>query len=594
VTVGRAQGRTDADWPSGDDGRPVAEAGVAPHVEVELKYAIRDAAALEALLASGELAGYRVGKPRFATVEDRYLDTEDRALERAGYAVRLRLRGGRRMIELKSLHGEDTGIEALHRREELSGPAAEALSPDAWPDSAARSRLVEIAGDAPLGERFRLRQRRAERELRGDAGVILLTVDRAEVFVGERRLGELGDLELELTSGAESQMASLAAALDASGAVEPEPASKFERAAALAEDAAGEEPAVDGSGGDDVSEDGVTGQSTSLDDSGTEPPGPSGHPERLVLATGKAPGVQAADPLAEAGRKVLRFHFARMLAREAGTRAGHDAEDLHAMRVATRRMRAAWRVFAGAYRPKRVRRANAELRAIAAALGRVRDLDVLIEGLDAYVTGLSPTEAVSIAPLPEAWRSARAEARRDLLQVLDSDAYRRFVDDYAAFVQTEGAGAVRMLATDPQRVRDSAGSRIWSAYEHVRAYDGVLRWADIATLHQLRIAGKRLRYTIEFFREPLGPEATVLIERVTALQDHLGLLHDADVAAALARTFLVEHSARLAPPTVDAVGRYLRSREQEVAQLRRTMGPAWRRVVSLEFRRALGRAISAL
>jgi CHAD domain-containing protein len=143
-------------------------------------------------------------------------------------------------------------------------------------------------------------------------------------------------------------------------------------------------------------------------------------------------------------------------------------------------------------------------------------------------------------------------------------------------------------------VRDSAGSRIWSAYEHVRAYDGVLRWADLATLHQLRIAGKRLRYTVEFFREPLGPEAPMLIDRVTALQDHLGLLHDADVAATLARTFLVERSAHLAPSTVDAVGRYLRNREQEVIHLRRTMGPVWRRMVSLEFRRGLARAISAL
>ena len=51
------------------------------------------------------------------------------------------------------------------------------------------------------------------------------------------------------------------------------------------------------------------------------------------------------DHIAEAGRKVLRFHLARMLDREDGTRSGIDPVDVHKMRVATRRQRAAWRVF---------------------------------------------------------------------------------------------------------------------------------------------------------------------------------------------------------------------------------------------------------
>jgi CHAD domain-containing protein len=576
--------RADAEWPAGDDGRLVAQDGRPGTLEIELKYAVRDAAALDALLGSGRLAGYRVGRPRIASVEDRYIDTEDRALERAGYAARLRRRGDRTTIELKSLRSEDSAIEALHRREELTGPAADDLSPDRWPESPARERLVELAGGSPVAERFRLRQRRAERELSADAGTILLTVDRAEVYAGDRRVGVIGDLELELAKGDESQMESLAAALDASGAVEPEPASKFQRAAGFVEDATAHEA---------PSEDRADAEGAGGDAAGEAPAPPDRH-ERLGLSVGKTPGVQATDPLAEAGRKILRFHLARMLAREAGAHAGHDPEDLHAMRVATRRMRAAWRVFGDAYRPRRVRRSVEELRALAAALGRVRDLDVLIDGLERYIAGLPEAEAKSIAPLAEAWRNERAQGRKALIQILESDAYRRFVEDYVEFVRIEGAGVAPVVATDPQRVRDSAGSRIWSAFEHVRAYDGVLRWADIATLHQLRIAGKRLRYTVEFFREPLGPEAPMLIERVTALQDHLGLLHDADVSATLARTFLVERSAHLAPHTVDAVGRYLRSREHDVAQLRRTLTPTWRRVMSLEFRRGLARAISAL
>ena len=88
-----------------------------------------------------------------------------------------------------------------------------------------------------------------------------------------------------------------------------------------------------------------------------------------------SPGIKADDSLGTAGRKVLRMHLARMLHFEAGTRSGEDPEDLHKMRVATRRMRGAWRVFDGAYRPKVQRRYVKELRSIALALGEVRDVD---------------------------------------------------------------------------------------------------------------------------------------------------------------------------------------------------------------------------
>jgi CHAD domain-containing protein len=321
------------------------------------------------------------------------------------------------------------------------------------------------------------------------------------------------------------------------------------------------------------------------------PPAP---PAALKLSIGKSPGVSADDPLAEAGRKVLRFHFARMLAYEAGTRSGEQIEDLHRMRVATRRMRAAWRLFGDTYRPKRARRYVGELRAVADGLGAVRDLDVLLDGLSGYAEGLPAGERGAVEPLLVAWRDRREAARRDLIDLLDSGAYRRFVADYLGFVETEGAAALAVDATRPHRVRDTATSRIWSAYEQVRAYDSTLAWADLATVHQLRIAGKRLRYALEFFREALGPETGGLIAKITALQDHLGALNDADVATRLGREFLVASAARLTPSTIEAVGRFLGVRDRDVARLRRSLPAAWRPVAAESFRRGLGRAVSSL
>src|SRR5207247_8965442 len=92
----------------------------------------------------------------------------------------------------------------------------------------------------------------------------------------------------------------------------------------------------------------------------------------------RPPGLLPTDSMVVAGKKVLRAHFAAMLANEEGTRAGEDPEALHDMRVATRRMRAALRVlgpYLQATDPTKVRRG---LRAIAQSLGSVRDMDVLI------------------------------------------------------------------------------------------------------------------------------------------------------------------------------------------------------------------------
>ena len=264
------------------------------------------------------------------------------------------------------------------------------------------------------------------------------------------------------------------------------------------------------------------------------------------------------------------------------------------MRVATRRQRAAWRVFGASFRSKRTKRYRTGLREIAARLGAVRDLDVLLETADAYRADLPITEQRALEPLLAGWRSHREDARVLLLRELDSDGYRRWVDDYRDFVRTEGAGVVPVGPTQPHRVRDTAASRIWTAYEQVRGYEAVLRWADVETLHELRIAGKWLRYTLEFVREALGEEATSLIARVTALQDHLGLMNDADVSASMARTFLVEHAGDLSALESAAIGRYLVSREREVARLRRTVGAPWRGVAGIGFRRALGRVVAGL
>jgi CHAD domain-containing protein len=177
---------------------------------------------------------------------------------------------------------------------------------------------------------------------------------------------------------------------------------------------------------------------------------------------------------------------------------------------------------------------------------------------------------------------------------LDSKLYRDFVDDYLDFTESPGAGAIATPMVRPSLVRDTAGSRILAAYEHVRAYQTIITWADVTTLHALRIEVKRLRYALESFSEVMPVSARKLIATTIELQDHLGLLHDADVAATTARAWLNANAPHLPAASREAVGLYLDSREADVERLRRSFRPLWRRVMGRPFRRALGVAITQI
>jgi CHAD domain-containing protein len=199
-----------------------------------------------------------------------------------------------------------------------------------------------------------------------------------------------------------------------------------------------------------------------------------------------------------------------------------------------------------------------------------------------------------VEPLRAAWRRDRELARRRLVARLDSKQYREFVDDYLEFTESPGAAEVITPLGQPSLVRHTAGSRILAAYERVRAYETVLTWADVGTLHALRIESKRLRYTLEYFSEVLPVTSRKLIAQVTEMQDHLGLLNDAHVAANATRDWLNLHAPHLPASSREAVGLYLDSREADVERLRRSFRPIWRRIAGRAFRRALGQAITLI
>jgi CHAD domain-containing protein len=311
--------------------------------------------------------------------------------------------------------------------------------------------------------------------------------------------------------------------------------------------------------------------------------------ERLEVA--RAADVGTDDPWAEAGRKVIRFHLVRMLGHVPGVVAGKDPEDVHAMRVAGRRIRAAWRVFGDAFQSEPRRRYRRDLRAIGSSLGAVRDLDVMLEILGTY-TGQRPVrQRPALEPLRAAWRGERDARHAELVDLLRSTMFERFVAEYATLATEVGRDARPIAPNEPASVRTRMPSTMWDAYQAVWAFEGDLQAADMVTLHQLRISSKWLRYTLEFVRAPLEPEATTLLRRVVALQDHLGDIHDLHGAATLAHDF-IERTGGLGRAERSATMRLERHLDARTARLQRDLGPTWRRLSGPSYRRGLGQAIA--
>ena len=202
------------------------EAGT--EVEVEVKLAVGDPAAIRELIDTADparLAGFAAAGPvRETRIVDRYIDTAGGSLTGVGARSRVRTGDGAARLALKRRGIEDG---AGTSRREVEGPATEALDPSAWPASAARTELLQLAGNAPLVEIARLRQRRVARDVARGGTRIELSLDALDALDGDQVVASRWELEAELKAGDAAPLHELAAALQRNPATGPPTGSKL-------------------------------------------------------------------------------------------------------------------------------------------------------------------------------------------------------------------------------------------------------------------------------------------------------------------------------------------------------------------------------
>jgi CHAD domain-containing protein len=308
-------------------------------------------------------------------------------------------------------------------------------------------------------------------------------------------------------------------------------------------------------------------------------------------ALGPAPGpIVPTDSLAIAGRKAMWLHVDRMLTREPGVGDPDRPDDLRKYRVAIRRLRAAVRMFGEAYPEREIRPLRRGLADLAELVGTIRDLDNRIGDLSRWAADRGEAAPAGVAALLATWTRDRERALAGLLARLETRRHQRLVTALVGFVDLAPPNPPRPRAR-VYTIHDRIASMLWAAYEDLRVYGPVIRWADLETIHAMRVAGKRFRDDLDFLADVLPPERAALTERLVALQDHLGALNDVAVTVAAVRAYLEHRGA--SPAELEQIGAYVTDKEREVALLRRTIWRPWRPIAGLPFARRLARLVVA-
>jgi CHAD domain-containing protein len=299
-------------------------------------------------------------------------------------------------------------------------------------------------------------------------------------------------------------------------------------------------------------------------------------------------------PWADAGAAILSDLTERVRDHAKDVREDVDVNPVHDMRTSTRRLRTAIEIYADEANKKQRKDVEDELRRTARRLGTVRDLDVLLETL-AAAKGPSgePIDQDDLEPLRNAWQRARRDGARRLVEEIERPRFERTLEAAEDLApkpdgdSSDGRDGQRRVP----RISGRAPALIWAAFGEVLAFEIDPNSADATVIHELRIAAKKLRYTLETFEDALEPGAT-LIEQVTAIHDAGGEMHDAIVARDRARNTIA--SEKLRDREEAAAETFAKSQDRRAQSLRPIVARSLSTVRSRGFRLLLGRAVAAM
>ncbi|MCC8392953.1 CHAD domain-containing protein [Paraburkholderia sp. MMS20-SJTR3] len=201
-------------------------------------------------------------------------------------------------------------------------------------------------------------------------------------------------------------------------------------------------------------------------------------------------------------------------------------EALHKLRVSLRRVRSLWWAFAPLLDKGENARQRAVYQFLATAAGKTRDWDILIELLKDQ-----PGGAKDLLPKLQQARGETLAVSRDTL--LNADVKHLLRDAFTTTTaQLNTAHMPRIALHKFAAKRVNASER--TLKKRIKRARRAKR-SDYAAFHEVRKAGKKLRYLFEFFGPQLQGGHKRMLKRLKRLQKRFGMLNDTVASATLLR-----------------------------------------------------------
>jgi CHAD domain-containing protein len=276
-------------------------------------------------------------------------------------------------------------------------------------------------------------------------------------------------------------------------------------------------------------------------------------------------GLDSTSPLDEAACRSIEARLGDVRKYEEKLTTAVEPDDVHDMRVASRRLRAALELFDRKSRRKRqLRPAHDAVEKLGDALGELRELHVQLAWLRGEVAAASERDKVGLQALLGE-REAKLPKRIERLHAaLGSWTENGVTRVEAALAALDIGGRL-----GGNRVRRRLSRRLKGVKRRAAA---ATKSMDARTVHQLRIDAKKLRYAAELAQPAFPSEIAALLDRLQPLQETLGELHDAAVHSPIVEKFLVRADALAQPGALVLLRSEMAHRDEQAAALADALG----------------------
>ncbi|SAK85981.1 CHAD domain-containing protein [Caballeronia arationis] len=206
-----------------------------------------------------------------------------------------------------------------------------------------------------------------------------------------------------------------------------------------------------------------------------------------------------------------------------------DAEGFHQLRVAFRKLRALYWAYSPYLGEEATAQATEEFKRLAAVAGGTRDWDIAGD----LLKGARESRA-SMGLLVAAAREKRAQAVVHSQTMIKSDDIEAFLNDVLLRAQVTLESSCNDLP-----IQEFAEDRVRRAQRALKKRSRYASRNDTAheeDLHDVRKAGKKLRYLLEFFQPVIKGGHDRTIKELTSVQNKLGQFNDIAASETLIRS----------------------------------------------------------